>query len=250
MFFPEISTNGLFSDVAAARSAAVPQAATKEARGASDRMAMVDDGHAALVLAAGDPLVDVSVTVDDDETISKLDERSGNPSFERGGCESVSGGQIGAILSAVREDLGLEPKVCAGGSASNLAKAIAMLRKQEGFEPNAAFFGCRGNDEDGAYFARELDECGVRTIGPIAENARTGTCLCLVSGQTGERTMRTCNGASALVCAEDWPPASSHQLGLVGVDHVHAEGYYFRNPDLMRKILVTPTPKVRDNRER
>uniref|UniRef100_A0A7S3FMB5 Carbohydrate kinase PfkB domain-containing protein n=1 Tax=Chloropicon roscoffensis TaxID=1461544 RepID=A0A7S3FMB5_9CHLO len=208
------------------------------------------DRHAALVLAAGDPLVDVSVTVDDDETISKLDERSGNPSFERGGCESVSGGQIGAILSAVREDLGLEPKVCAGGSASNLAKAIAMLRKQEGFEPNAAFFGCRGNDEDGAYFARELDECGVRTIGPIAENARTGTCLCLVSGQTGERTMRTCNGASALVCAEDWPPASSHQQGLVGVDHVHAEGYYFRNPDLMRKILVTPTPKVRDNRER
>jgi len=131
---------------------------------------------------------------------------------------------------------GMDVKRCAGGSASNMAKALAQLRRMDNEPEESGFFGARGLDDLGRYFGEAMESKGVRTMGPVREGHTTGTCLCLVSRETGQRTMRTCNGASATVSASDWPPK---EIDGGGVGHVHVEGYLFRDPGMMEKIFET-----------
>lgn len=107
----------------------------------------------------------------------------------------------------------------AGGSAANTAAGIASL----GGSP--AFAGAVGDDEDGRWYATDLERAGVRcSVARVASGEPTGVCHVLVTEQ-GERSMATSLGA-----AGDLPLTS---VELVGVDRaraVYLEGYLLDPP--------------------
>mmetsp|Transcript_1795 Transcript_1795/g.4148 ORF Transcript_1795/g.4148 Transcript_1795/m.4148 type:complete len:415 (-) Transcript_1795:30-1274(-) len=216
------------------------------AAAATDRSG--DDRRAPGVVTFGQPLVDLSMRVTG-ETLRAL----GITREQEGGCIGIAPD----AMAQLKRDLlaasgGVLPDdeggfaMCAGGSAANVAKALALLGTR------AAFYGQLGRDEEGAYFAAALRKKGVRVLAPErASDLPTGNCLCLVSssaaseedgdgGGRTERTMRTCHGASADISSKDWNPRTLDNGGAGRYTHMHAEGYLVAaNPELFAQLLET-----------
>ncbi|MCB0970129.1 MAG: hypothetical protein KDA97_01235 [Acidimicrobiales bacterium] len=80
-------------------------------------------------------------------------------------------------------------RMAGGGSAANTACWLASM----GEHPR--LLAARGADHLGVHAADELDRSGVALVGPVVDDAATGTCVVLVDGD-GERTMLPDRGAN------------------------------------------------------
>jgi len=146
------------------------------------------------VVALGSPLVDVLVTVDDDQLA-----RSG---LVKGSMELVDLAQAEALYESVGPAIEVS-----GGSAANTAAGVAALGGSAGFVGKVA------DDELGRVFAHDIRAAGVEfvTNGPgvgtpsdRATRLGTGRCLVLVS-HDAERTMATHLGAAVTISPADVP---------------------------------------------
>jgi sugar/nucleoside kinase (ribokinase family) len=113
---------------------------------------------------------------------------------------------------AVGSDTAARIQLSGGGSAANTACWLASAGAE------AWLLAARGDDALGERAEADLDAAGVRYLGPIVDDAPTGTCIVLVDA-TGERTMLPDRGANdrlplaAVVSSLDPVPAWVHLSG-------------------------------------
>lgn len=171
-------------------------------------------GKPAKILAAGSPILDILVNVDD----AFIQSIGGS----KGGMELVSSERLDDILSRVKTEKIKAP----GGSAGNTIFGLAKLGLP------TSFLGKIGRDEDGDFYKKRLSILNgdIKSF-RYADNIHTGRCLSLVTPDS-ERTMRTDLGAAALLGPEDVT-----ENDFSGVSHVHVEGYMLYAEPLCRKVL-------------
>ena len=124
--------------------------------------------------------------------------------------------KLGAPVAA-GADADAQIRVGAGGQAANVAAWAAALGA------GARFIGKRGADRAGRLVTEELEERGVRVLGPA--EGRNGV-VCVLVSANGERSMAPDRGVAAELGAGEIEAA-----WLDGCDHLFVSGYaLFREP--------------------
>jgi sugar/nucleoside kinase (ribokinase family) len=106
------------------------------------------------------------------------------------------------LLSEVEQDALLNechaftPTISPGGSAANSVQAARLLGVA------GSVIGLVGDDRFGHTMREDLEHQGIAVPLPPVANARTGTCVSLITPD-GERTMRTCLGVARDLGARD-----------------------------------------------
>jgi ribokinase len=114
-------------------------------------------------------------------------------------------------------DTDAEIHVAAGGQAANVAAWAAALGA------DARFIGKRGADRAAQLVTTELEERGVRVLGP--SEGRNGV-VCVLVSPTGERSMAPDRGAAAGLRADE-----IEAVWLDACEHLFVSGYaLFREP--------------------
>ena len=106
-----------------------------------------------------------------------------------------------------------EGELHAGGSAANTIVGIAQMGGR------AAYACSLAEDAAGQHYRSEFADLGIRLTGTGKPDDLTGLCLVLVTPD-GERTMKTCLGASAQLGPEDIDEAT-----VAASQWVYLEGY-------------------------
>ncbi|KAG2441983.1 hypothetical protein HYH02_009776 [Chlamydomonas schloesseri] len=147
---------------------------------------------------------------------------------EAGGCLPVAPEEMEKLLAAAatQSELTRIP----GGSAANVVKGVAQIA---GGGAACRFVGMVGADATGAEYRAKLAATGVAPV--LLESGSGAPSACAVCFVTpdGQRTMRTCLGASLELrsCAQ-LPAGWSQGCGLL-----HAEGYCLYRPQLAREMM-------------
>lgn len=172
-------------------------------------------GEAVRLLGVGSPLLDILVSV--------------NEAF----LESIPGEKGGMLMvdAAFQQDvlsrLAAEPRLVPGGSAGNTVFALARLGVP------AAMFGKLGNDANGAFYRKRLEELGGSAAEfQMTEEQPTGSCLAMITPD-GERTMRSNLAASLLLL-----PSEAERVDFSRYALVYVEGYMLYSavlPTVMRR---------------
>jgi sugar/nucleoside kinase (ribokinase family) len=153
-----------------------------------------------LILGLGAPIVDLLLFVSQDF----WDSVEGEP----GGSQPITFAEMQTLI----ERSGAQPLSVPGGSTANTLRGLAAF----GF--SCAQLGMVGRDAEGQALRTALFRAGIRPI--FWEDSHpTSRVLCLVS-PTGERTMRSCLGASQYM--------RPHHLTVEPFTlarHLHVEGY-------------------------
>ena len=200
------------------------------------------DTREVLLVGLGDPVSDILVRLDDPSLASRVFDACGIS--EPGGCVPVDSDEdIKSLLAACGEQWitgageletpsrsfsedvpaqGVEPTYCPGGSAANVAKAVANLGG------DAAFVGMIGRDDIGARYRELLRSQKVTPVllevdvdeDDAGSTPRSAQCLSLVE-KGGQRTMRTYLGASLRMGASHFDE-NVERLAF-GVDQVGAD---------------------------
>lgn len=89
--------------------------------------------------------------------------------------------------------------ICVGGGAANTATSF----KQLGFDTHAFFKA--GNDPDGQYIKRTLEERGIQTDHAIMSDAVQTGISCIIPTPSGNRTVLVYRGATATLNADEIP---------------------------------------------
>lgn len=110
----------------------------------------------------------------------------------RGGSLVVSPAEAEKLKSQLHAD----PVPVVGGSAANVARALASIFSYFPGAPTVRFAGMLGSDATGAIFDEIMRAAGVESSLAVDALFPTAHCICLVSSD-GQRTMRTCLGAAA-----------------------------------------------------
>ncbi|KAJ7568339.1 hypothetical protein O6H91_01G028200 [Diphasiastrum complanatum] len=111
---------------------------------------------------------------------------------ERGGSMRVTSHELDRILAEVNLHVIQSPaggnaiRRLAGGSVANTIRGLAG-----GLGVNCAIVGTRGDDEQGAMFATNMQHSKVDLSRLRVKAGPTGQCVCLVDAE-GNRTMRPC----------------------------------------------------------
>ena len=155
-----------------------------------------------MVYGIGNGIVDRQVKVTDDE-LQAL-------GLSKGRMELAAAAEQDGILAHLGHREG-EPH--AGGSAANTIVGIAQMGG------SAAYACSLAEDEAGRHYRADFSQLGIHLTGTGKPHDTTGLCLVLVTPD-GERTMKTCLGASALLCPEDIDEAT-----LAASEWVYLEGY-------------------------
>ena len=123
-------------------------------------------------------------------------------------------------LTEAREQAGIlahlgdrEGELHAGGSAANTIVGIAQMGGQ------AAYACSLAEDDAGQHYRSEFAQLGIHLTGTDKPDDTTGLCLVLVTPD-GERTMKTCLGASAQLGPDDVDEAT-----VAASQWVYLEGY-------------------------
>ncbi len=173
------------------------------------------EGGSFQLLGVGSPLLDILVAVDE----AFLKTIPG----EKGGMLMVDA----AFQQEVLKQLTAEPRLVPGGSAGNTVFALARLGIP------AAMFGKLGNDANGAYYRKRLEELGGSAREFCTTNEQpTGSCLAMITPD-GERTMRSNLAASLLL-----KPDEAEKVDFFRYDLVYIEGYMLYStvlPTVMRR---------------
>ncbi len=165
-------------------------------------------------LAMGNALVDIMITLKDDQILETLD-------LPKGSMQLVNRERSARVLAALKDHT---TSHSAGGSAANTTHGLAMLGAIAGY------IGVVGTDELGGFFVRDLIRAGVDPRMIHSEN-ETGRAVALVSSDS-ERTFATFLGAAVELSASHLHPEM-----FKGYDYFHIEGYLVQNHDLIRRAL-------------
>ena len=155
-----------------------------------------------MVYGIGNGIVDRQVKATDAEL---LDLR-----LSKGRMELADAQEQAGILAYLGDR---EGELHAGGSAANTIVGIAQMGGR-------AVYACSlAEDAAGQHYRSEFADLGIRLTGTGKPDDPTGLCLVLVTPD-GERTMKTCLGASAQLGPEDIDEAT-----VAASQWVYLEGY-------------------------
>jgi sugar/nucleoside kinase (ribokinase family) len=158
--------------------------------------------HRYLVYGVGNGIVDQQVKVTDVE----LEELH----LSKGYMELADQTEQARILSYLGNR---ESELHAGGSAANTIAGIAQMG-------GAVAYACSlAADELGNHYAEDFNKLGIHLTGKPKSSDQTGLCLILVTPD-GERTMKTCLGASAQL-----HPSDIDEEAIAQSQWLYLEGY-------------------------
>ncbi len=160
------------------------------------------------VIGAGSPLVDYTAAVSE----CFLQQFSHGC---KGGTVHISNAERGKLTAHLGSSMLRTP----GGAAANTISALGKLHV------SAAFIGKLGDDDDGDFFRRNLEDAGVSTeFLYTVPGGDTGYCLSLVTPDA-ERTMRSNLGVSTA-----WHPEEFIPQMFSGSSWLLSEGYMLHIP--------------------
>ncbi len=166
------------------------------------------------IIGIGNALTDISLPIDNDELLARLNLPKGSMQL----IDRQRQEQLSSLLSHQAHTMST------GGSSANCIRVLARLGAP------CAFIGKTGSDAVGRFFAQVMRESGVQ---PLLRESLTpsGQCLVLISPD-GERTMCTCLGAAAELQSHDLSADLFNQCRLL-----HIEGYLVQNYRLLRTAV-------------
>lgn len=164
------------------------------------------------VLLIGAPLVDLIYTVSE----SFLHSLSG----EKGGMEIINEEEFRLLL----QKAGTPESQSLGGSAANVAKALAQLGTR------SSFSGKLGKDKAGEFFADSLHSLHIQSFCTFAEKP-TGHVFCFVTPDT----LRTCR--SFLGASKEFHISDIHSNYFQNQSILHLEGYNLLKPGLTEYVI-------------
>ncbi len=170
------------------------------------------DVHMKKIIGIGNALVDIMVSLKNDDILSAL-------GFPKGSMILVSAEESAEIRKMTYD---LEKYLAPGGSVANTMHGLGIMGVPSGF------IGAIGHDETGTFFNDEMRRAGCSTI-LKKKDIDTGTSVAMISPDA-ERTFATYLGAAVELVAEDITSAL-----FKGYDYLYVEGYLINSPDLVEK---------------
>ncbi len=174
----------------------------------------------AKVLGIGNALVDLLITLEDDNLLDEL-------KLPKGSMQLVDAATKAMIAEKSQH---LSNDKASGGSAANTIHGLAKL----GVE--TAYIGSIGNDSTGEFFKQDLINSGITPF-VNTSGTPTGIASTLIS-KDGERTFGTYLGA-----AIELSPDTLNPDFFDGYDILHVEGYLVQNHELLETIFRTAKEK-------
>ena len=168
----------------------------------------------AKVLGIGNALVDLLISLKNDELLAELHLPKGSMTL----VDENTKNHIDRLSK------GLKREMASGGSAANTIHGLARL----GVE--SAFIGKIGQDEIGGVFQNDLEKSGIEPL-LYKSNSASGLASAMISPD-GERTFGTYLGAAVELSGSDLKPGH-----FVGYSILHVEGYLVQNHDLLENIM-------------
>lgn len=168
------------------------------------------------IIGFGNALVDILVQIKDDELLKNL-------GLPKGSMQLIEPSRIPSIIGAIQDKPVFR---VSGGSAANTIHGLAKLGTHCGFA------GKVGNDDLGAFYARDFSDIGVDCT-LLKSTNETGRAYTFVS-KDAERTFAVYLGAAVELSPEEITPAL-----FSGASMMHVEGYQVQNTALLEKTLQT-----------
>jgi len=168
----------------------------------------------AKVLGIGNALVDLLISLKNDELLAELNLPKGSMTL----VDETTKDNIARLSSSLKKEM------ASGGSAANTIHGLARL----GIE--TAFIGKVGQDEIGDFFHHDLVKSGIEPLLYKSTNA-SGLASAMIS-LDGERTFGTYLGAAVELSGSDLKPEH-----FKGYQILHVEGYLVQNHDLLENIM-------------
>jgi len=168
----------------------------------------------AKVLGLGNALVDVLISIENDDILKQLN-------LPRGSMQLVD---ESFLTLATESTKGLKQSIAAGGSAANTINGIANLGMK------CSFIGKISNDKFGEYYHDDMVKNGINPI-LLKGKAQTGRATVFIS-KDSERTFGTYLGAAIEMVPEELTPEM-----FDGYSYFHIEGYLVQNHELIRKAM-------------
>lgn len=162
------------------------------------------------IIGIGNALVDVLVTLKDEQLIKEL-------GLQKGGMFLINEDKL-AIINEKFESM--ETHMANGGSAGNTIRALALMGSKVGF------IGKTGDDSFGKFFRKSFDEIGIDSKITICDMP-SGVASTFIS-PNGERTFATYLGAAATLKAEDLRIEM-----FEGYSYLYLEGYLVQDHDMI-----------------
>lgn len=166
------------------------------------------------VLGLGNALVDVLISIENDDILKQLN-------LPRGSMQLVDENFLNLATEATK---GLKQNIAAGGSAANTINGIANVGVA------CSFIGKISNDKFGEYYRDDMIKNGIDPI-LLKGNAQTGRATVFIS-KDSERTFGTYLGAAIEMVPEELKPEM-----FDGFSFFHIEGYLVQNHDLIRRAM-------------
>lgn len=165
------------------------------------------------IVGIGNALVDVLVQLPNDVLLKELN-------LPKGGMTLIED-ETQPLISAAMAPY--SPRKATGGSAGNMALALAGLKSDVGF------IGKVGDDAFGQFFRQNCLDRGISAC-LISSNRHTGVANTFITPD-GERTFATCLGAAATMEAGEITSSM-----FQGYEILHIEGYLVQNHDLIETV--------------
>ncbi len=162
------------------------------------------------IIGLGNALVDVLATLKDDSTLDEM-------GLPKGSMQLIDETKLEQINKKFAT---INTKLATGGSAGNTILALANLGAQAGF------IGKTGDDDNGRFFKKHFEECGIEAKLLISD-LPSGVASAFISPD-GERTFGTYLGAASSLIAEDLSPEM-----FKGYAYLYVEGYLVQDHDMI-----------------
>uniref|UniRef100_A0A383WAB7 Cilia- and flagella-associated protein 91 n=1 Tax=Tetradesmus obliquus TaxID=3088 RepID=A0A383WAB7_TETOB len=180
---------------------------------------MVTQSRELSVIGLGDPVMDVLFQVDHKFLASIAN--------KAGGCTNITDEELKRLTCMAAEHC--DPVRVPGGSAANVMKGLANISAGS---VHCKFMGMVGTDAVARDYMQKLEQQNVQPVLLESCEGPTASCLCFVTPD-GQRTMRTCLGASAHLTSSSMLP----QGWPAGAALLHCEGYCLYRPQLAREAM-------------
>ncbi|MDP4282435.1 MAG: adenosine kinase [Bacteroidota bacterium] len=166
------------------------------------------------VIGMGNPLVDLLLTIKDENILNHLD-------LPKGSMQLVDKKRHDSILNFFNQH---DKKLAAGGSAANTIHGMAKLGAPVGY------MGVIGEDEMGGFFVQDMINAGVEPH-MIHSETETGVAITLITPDS-ERTFATYLGASV-----ELKPSDVREFNFSRYQVLHIEGYQVQNHELIETAV-------------
>uniref|UniRef100_A0A7S0VBZ2 Carbohydrate kinase PfkB domain-containing protein n=1 Tax=Polytomella parva TaxID=51329 RepID=A0A7S0VBZ2_9CHLO len=201
----------------------------------AEKLPISVDNERQFVIGFGDPVMDIIAHVSNDFLRDIADN-------DIGGCIPVNSSEMSHLLEKTSGVSSLHSKP--GGSAANVTRVLANIAPGQF---HCRFVGMVGPDSTGKEYRYDLSQQHVEPLLLVKPDAsladsESARALCWVTPD-GQRTMRTCLGASlglrsSSQLPEDWLSASNGSMNqLSPAQLLHLEGYALYRPQLVQEVI-------------